>query len=62
LEITEYLDRSPRNLSTGQRQRVAIGRAIVRDLKMFLFAKPLSNLNAPLRVQTRLEIARLTNR
>jgi ABC-type sugar transport system ATPase subunit len=62
LQITDYLDRSPRNLSGGQRQRVAIGRAIVRDPKVFLFDEPLSNLDAALRVQTRLEIARLHKR
>ena len=59
LQITDYLDRSPKNLSGGQRQRVAIGRAIVRDPEVFLFDEPLSNLDAALRVQTRLEIARL---
>ncbi len=59
LQITDYLNRSPRNLSGGQRQRVAIGRAIVRDPEVFLFDEPLSNLDAALRVQTRLEIARL---
>ncbi len=59
LQITDYLDRSPRNLSGGQRQRVAIGRAIVRDPEVFLFDEPLSNLDAALRVQTRLQIARL---
>lgn len=62
LQITEYLERSPRNLSGGQRQRVAIGRAIVRDPQVFLFDEPLSNLDAALRVQTRLEIARLHKR
>ena len=62
LQITDYLERSPRNLSGGQRQRVAIGRAIVRDPKVFLFDEPLSNLDAALRVQTRLEIARLHER
>ena len=62
LQITDYLDRSPRNLSGGQRQRVAIGRAIVRNPKVFLFDEPLSNLDAALRVQTRLEIARLHER
>lgn len=62
LQITDYLDRSPRNLSGGQRQRVAIGRAIVRDPEVFLFDEPLSNLDAALRVQTRLEIARLHER
>lgn len=62
LQITDCLDRSPRNLSGGQRQRVAIGRAIVRDPQVFLFDEPLSNLDAALRVQTRLEIARLHER
>ena len=62
LQITDYLDRSPHNLSGGQRQRVAIGRAIVRDPEVFLFDEPLSNLDAALRVQTRLEIARLHQR
>ncbi|MEL6609018.1 MAG: sn-glycerol-3-phosphate ABC transporter ATP-binding protein UgpC [Pseudomonadota bacterium] len=62
LQITDYLDRAPRNLSGGQRQRVAIGRAIVRDPKVFLFDEPLSNLDAALRVATRLEIARLHER
>ena len=62
LQITDYLDRSPRNLSGGQRQRVAIGRAIVRQPKVFLFDEPLSNLDAALRVQTRLEIAKLHER
>ncbi len=59
LQITGYLDRLPKQLSGGQRQRVAIGRAIVRDPKVFLFDEPLSNLDAALRVQTRLEIAKL---
>ena len=62
LQITDYLERLPRNLSGGQRQRVAIGRAIVRDPEVFLFDEPLSNLDAALRVQTRLEIARLHER
>lgn len=62
LQITDYLERSPRNLSGGQRQRVAIGRAIVRHPEVFLFDEPLSNLDAALRVQTRLEIARLHER
>ncbi len=59
LQLTEYLDRLPKALSGGQRQRVAIGRAIVRDPKVFLFDEPLSNLDAALRVQMRMEIARL---
>jgi multiple sugar transport system ATP-binding protein len=59
LQIEELLQRKPRQLSGGQRQRVAIGRAITRDPKVFLFDEPLSNLDAALRVQTRLEIARL---
>ncbi|MEL6475856.1 MAG: sn-glycerol-3-phosphate ABC transporter ATP-binding protein UgpC [Pseudomonadota bacterium] len=62
LKITDYLDRLPRALSGGQRQRVAIGRAIVREPEVFLFDEPLSNLDAALRVQTRLEIARLHQR
>lgn len=62
LQITDYLNRSPRHLSGGQRQRVAIGRAIVRHPEVFLFDEPLSNLDAALRVQTRLEIARLHER
>ncbi len=62
LQLGDYLERSPRNLSGGQRQRVAIGRAIVRDPEVFLFDEPLSNLDAALRVQTRLEIARLHER
>ena len=59
LQITSYLDRLPKALSGGQRQRVAIGRAIVRDPLVFLFDEPLSNLDAALRVQTRIEIAKL---
>jgi len=59
LQIEPLLDRKPRQLSGGQRQRVAIGRAIVRDPKVFLFDEPLSNLDAALRVQTRIEIAKL---
>ena len=62
LQITDYLDRLPKHLSGGQRQRVAIGRAIVRDPKVFLFDEPLSNLDAGLRGQTRIEIARLHER
>ncbi len=62
LQIDELLERRPRHLSGGQRQRVAIGRAIVRDPEIFLFDEPLSNLDAALRVQTRLEIARLHRR
>jgi multiple sugar transport system ATP-binding protein len=59
LQLTPLLDRLPKALSGGQRQRVAIGRAIVKNPKVFLFDEPLSNLDAALRVQTRLEIARL---
>lgn len=59
LQLTDYLDRLPKALSGGQRQRVAIGRAIVRDPKVFLFDEPLSNLDAALRVATRIEIAKL---
>ena len=59
LQISHLLDRLPKQLSGGQRQRVAIGRAIVRDPRVFLFDEPLSNLDAALRVQTRLEIAKL---
>jgi multiple sugar transport system ATP-binding protein len=59
LRIEPLLDRKPRDLSGGQRQRVAIGRAIVRDPKVFLFDEPLSNLDAALRVQMRIEIAGL---
>ncbi len=59
LQLDEYLDRLPKALSGGQRQRVAIGRSIVRDPKVFLFDEPLSNLDAALRVATRIEIARL---
>ena len=59
LQLTPYLTRLPKALSGGQRQRVAIGRAIVRGAKVFLFDEPLSNLDAALRVQTRMEIAKL---
>jgi sn-glycerol 3-phosphate transport system ATP-binding protein len=59
LELTDYLDRKPRQLSGGQRQRVAMGRCIVREPKVFLFDEPLSNLDAKLRVQMRLEIRKL---
>ena len=62
LQITDFLERNPRHLSGGQRQRVAIGRAIVRAPQVFLFDEPLSNLDAALRVQTRIEIARLHRR
>ncbi|NOX39095.1 MAG: sn-glycerol-3-phosphate import ATP-binding protein UgpC [Alphaproteobacteria bacterium] len=59
LELGDYLNRSPRQLSGGQRQRVAMGRAIVREPAVFLFDEPLSNLDAKLRVQMRLEIKKL---
>ena len=59
LNLSALLDRKPRQLSGGQRQRVAIGRAIVREPKAFLFDEPLSNLDAALRVQMRLEITQL---
>ena len=62
LSLGPYLGRRPAELSGGQRQRVAIGRAIVREPTLFLFDEPLSNLDAALRVQTRLEIARLHRR
>jgi multiple sugar transport system ATP-binding protein len=59
LQLSQYLERLPKALSGGQRQRVAIGRAIVRDPKVFLFDEPLSNLDAALRVQMRIEIGQL---
>ena len=59
LHLTPYLDRKPKALSGGQRQRVAIGRAIVRDPKVFLFDEPLSNLDAALRAQMRIELTDL---
>ncbi len=59
LQLEDHLDKKPAQLSGGQRQRVAIGRAIVRAPKVFLFDEPLSNLDAELRVQMRLELARL---
>lgn len=62
LDITSILDRKPRQLSGGQMQRVAVGRSIVRHPKVFLFDEPLSNLDAKLRVQMRVEISRLHNR
>ena len=62
LKLEDYLDRKPKALSGGQRQRVAIGRAIVREPSAFLFDEPLSNLDAALRVEMRLEIARLHQR
>ena len=62
LDLTEHLDRKPANLSGGQRQRVAMGRAIVRDPQAFLMDEPLSNLDAKLRVQMRIEVARLQQR
>jgi multiple sugar transport system ATP-binding protein len=62
LGIQDYLKRKPRQLSGGQRQRVALGRAIVRQPKVFLFDEPLSNLDAKLRVQMRVELKKLHNR
>ena len=62
LQIGELMERKPRQLSGGQKQRVAIGRAIVREPELFLFDEPLSNLDAELRVQMRVELAGLYNR
>ncbi|MEV4608124.1 sn-glycerol-3-phosphate ABC transporter ATP-binding protein UgpC [Neorhizobium sp. LMR1-1-1.1] len=62
LQLTPYLERLPKALSGGQRQRVAIGRAICRNPKVFLFDEPLSNLDAALRVATRIEIAKLKDK
>jgi ABC-type sugar transport system ATPase subunit len=62
LQIEELMERKPRQLSGGQKQRVAIGRAIVREPQLFLFDEPLSNLDAELRVQMRVELANLYNR
>jgi multiple sugar transport system ATP-binding protein len=62
LQLAHLLDRKPKALSGGQRQRVAIGRAIVRDPKVFLFDEPLSNLDASLRAEMRLELADLHDR
>ena len=62
LDLTPYLDRLPKQLSGGQRQRVAIGRAIVRDPDVFLFDEPLSNLDAALRTQMRVELKKLHRR
>ena len=62
LKITELLDRRPSELSGGQRQRVAIGRALVRDVGVYLFDEPLSNLDAQLRAELRVEIKRLHQR
>jgi multiple sugar transport system ATP-binding protein len=59
LNLSALLDRKPRQLSGGERQRVAIGRAIVREPRAFLFDEPLSNLDAALRSQMRLELIRL---
>jgi sn-glycerol 3-phosphate transport system ATP-binding protein len=62
LQLTDYLDRKPKALSGGQRQRVAMGRAIVREPSVFLFDEPLSNLDAKLRVQMRIEIRELQSK
>src|SRR5262249_15522696 len=62
LELSELLDRKPAALSGGQRQRVAMGRAMIREPRVFLFDEPLSNLDAKLRMQMRVEIKRLHQR
>jgi multiple sugar transport system ATP-binding protein len=62
LEIEAQLDKKPGQMSGGQRQRVAIGRAIVKHPKLFLLDEPLSNLDAALRMRTRVELAQLRNR
>ena len=62
LEIEEQLDKKPGQMSGGQRQRVAIGRAIVKQPKLFLLDEPLSNLDAALRMRTRVELAQLRQR
>ena len=62
LGLSDFLDRKPGQLSGGQRQRVAMGRAMIREPKVFLFDEPLSNLDAKLRVQMRIEIRKLHNR